>query len=115
VSAPTCHDRTSATGERASKRTGIATDELTPQEAQVARLVAEGSSNRGVAAQLYISPNTVEYYLQKVFRKVGVSSRTQLAHAMLDRTQDGSATAARRHVIAVSHAGRPPVPLPRAS
>jgi DNA-binding CsgD family transcriptional regulator len=79
-----------ATGERASKRTGEATEQLTPQEMQVARLVAEGSSNRQVAAQLFISPNTVEYHLQKVFRKVGVSSRTQLARALLD--QSGGAT-----------------------
>jgi DNA-binding CsgD family transcriptional regulator len=72
-----------ATGERASKRTGEATEQLTPQETQVARLVVEGSSNRQVAVQLFISPNTVEYHLQKVFRKVGVSSRTQLARALL--------------------------------
>jgi DNA-binding CsgD family transcriptional regulator len=74
-----------ATGERASKRTGEVTEQLTPQEMQVARLVAEGSSNRQVAAQMFISPNTVEYHLQKVFRKVGVSSRTQLARTMLDQ------------------------------
>jgi DNA-binding NarL/FixJ family response regulator len=72
-----------ATGERASRRTGEATDHLTPQETQVARLVAEGFSNRQVAAQLFISPNTVEYHLRKVFRKVGVSSRTQLARTLL--------------------------------
>ena len=73
-----------ATGERASKRTGVSDGQLTPQEMQVAHLVAEGSSNREVAAQLFISPNTVEYHLQKVFRKVGVSSRTQLARVLLD-------------------------------
>lgn len=73
-----------ATGERVSKRSGESGTELTPQEMQVARLVAEGSSNREVAAQLFISSNTVEYHLQKVFRKVGVSSRTQLARAVLD-------------------------------
>ncbi len=84
-----------ATGERASKRTGKATDHLTPQEAQVARLVAEGSSNRQVAAQLFISLNTVEYHLQKVFRKIGVSSRTQLVRTLLDQAQSGPTGALR--------------------
>jgi DNA-binding CsgD family transcriptional regulator len=73
-----------ATGERVTRRTGGVDDQLTPQETQVARLVTEGSSNRQVAAQLFISPSTVEYHLQKVFRKVGVSSRTQLARTLLD-------------------------------
>jgi DNA-binding CsgD family transcriptional regulator len=82
-----------ATGERASKRTGEATEQLTPQETQVARLVVEGSSNRQVAAQLFISPNTVEYHLQKVFRKVGVSSRTQLARALLGQPAEQSPAA----------------------
>jgi DNA-binding CsgD family transcriptional regulator len=80
-----------ATGERASKRNGEVTEQLTPQEMQVARLVAEGSSNRQVGAQLFISPNTVEYHLQKVFRKLGVSSRTQLARSLLDRAGDNGA------------------------
>jgi DNA-binding CsgD family transcriptional regulator len=80
-----------ATGERLGKRTGEATD-LTPQETQVARLVIEGSSNRQVAAQLFISPNTVEYHLQKVFRKVGVSSRTQLARTLFDQASGGDRT-----------------------
>jgi DNA-binding CsgD family transcriptional regulator len=71
-----------ATGEHVNKRTGGPDDRLTPQEFQVARLVADGSSNREVAARLFLSPNTVEYHLQKVFRKFRVSSRTQLARAL---------------------------------
>jgi DNA-binding CsgD family transcriptional regulator len=72
-----------ATGERVSKRTGATPDQLTAQETQVARLVAEGLSNREIAAQLFLSPNTIEYHLQKVFRKLQVRSRTQLARALL--------------------------------
>jgi DNA-binding CsgD family transcriptional regulator len=68
-----------ATGERARKRTVETGDQLTPQEVQISRLVAQGHTNREIAAQLYISPNTVEYHLRKAFRKLGVKSRTQLA------------------------------------
>jgi DNA-binding CsgD family transcriptional regulator len=68
-----------ATGERAGKRTLDTLDQLTPQETQTARLAANGHTNREIAAQLFISPSTVEYHLRKAFRKLGVKSRTQLA------------------------------------
>ncbi len=54
-------------------------DALTAQERQIAELVAGGASNKAVAAQLYLSPKTIEAHLSRAYRKLGVSSRTQLA------------------------------------
>jgi DNA-binding CsgD family transcriptional regulator/tetratricopeptide (TPR) repeat protein len=67
-----------ATGETARKRDISPLAELTPQELQVARLVGEGATNKAVAAQLFVSPKTVEYHLRKVFAKLGIASRTEL-------------------------------------
>ena len=73
-----------ATGDHVRKRGTGAAEELMPQETQIATLVSRGDANRDIAAQLFISPSTVEYHLSKVFRKLGVTSRTQLARRVLD-------------------------------
>jgi DNA-binding CsgD family transcriptional regulator len=67
-----------ATGETARKRTDDARAQLTPQEAQVARLARDGLSNPEIGAQLFISPRTVQYHLRKVFQKLAITSRNQL-------------------------------------
>ena len=67
-----------ATGETARRRDPSTLDQLTPQELQIAGLVAAGRTNRQIAAQLYLSPRTIDYHLRKVFSKLGLSSRTEL-------------------------------------
>jgi DNA-binding CsgD family transcriptional regulator len=67
-----------ATGESVRRRTVETRDELTAQEAQIARLAAEGLSNPEIGARMFISRRTVEYHLHKVFGKLEISSRNQL-------------------------------------
>jgi DNA-binding CsgD family transcriptional regulator len=71
-----------ATGERTRERTTETPGQLTPQESRVSHLAAEGRTNREIAAQLFISENTVEYHLRGAFRKLDVKSRTQLANRL---------------------------------
>ena len=70
-----------ATGETVRKRAVDSFDELTPQEALVARLAADGNTNPEIGAQLFISPRTVEWHLGKVFTKLQVASRRELRGA----------------------------------
>ena len=72
----------SATGETVRKRAFEVPDELTTQEAQVARLAAQGRTNPEIGTLLFISPRTVEYHLHKVFSKLGVSSRREIGTAL---------------------------------
>jgi DNA-binding CsgD family transcriptional regulator len=67
-----------ATGETARKRDLSAVEQLTPQELQIAGLVSEGLPNKEIAAQLFLSPRTVDYHLRKVFTKLGIASRAEL-------------------------------------
>ncbi|OFW72721.1 MAG: hypothetical protein A2Y55_05415 [Actinobacteria bacterium RBG_16_68_12] len=73
---------------------------LTPAEERVAALVAEGKTNREVAAALYLSERTVEGHLSHVFGKLGVRSRTELARMLTSRSEQG---------IAASNTGGSPV------
>jgi DNA-binding CsgD family transcriptional regulator len=73
-----------ASGETARRRDSAAdTAALTPQELQVAALVAQGMSNREVAGQLFVSPRTVEFHLRNVFTKLAISSRGELTRVVL--------------------------------
>jgi DNA-binding CsgD family transcriptional regulator len=80
-----------ASGERARRRAADTRDELTPQELQVAVVVAEGATNREAAAQLFVSPKTIETHLSHIYRKLGVRSRTELARTL--RPSDWTPTA----------------------
>jgi DNA-binding CsgD family transcriptional regulator len=71
-----------ASGGQTNERAVEMRDPLTAQEALIARLAGEGASNPEIAAQLFISPATVAYHLRKVFTKLGIGSRSQLAPAL---------------------------------
>jgi DNA-binding CsgD family transcriptional regulator len=72
-----------ATGESVRQRTIEAREALTAQDAQIARLAADGMTNSEIGAELFISHRTVEWHLHKVFAKLDVDSRNQLPEALV--------------------------------
>ena len=79
-----------ASGQTAMRGDPGARERLTAQELQVAQFVAEGLTNRDVAAQLFLSPRTIDFHLRNVFRKLGIASRTQLARLELELAADSA-------------------------
>ena len=71
-----------ATGETIGQRTPSARDRLTAQELQIAQLAGEGLSNREIGERLFLSHRTVGGHLYRIFPKLGVTNRAQLAHAL---------------------------------
>jgi len=71
-----------ASGEQVRERSVEKLDELTAQERQIARLARDGLSNSDIGARLFLSPQTVEWHLSKVFAKLGIRSRGELANAL---------------------------------
>jgi ATP/maltotriose-dependent transcriptional regulator MalT len=74
-----CDAEIASCGLRGTRLGNIGVSDLTPAESAVAVLVAEGKSNREVAAELVVGVRTVEYHLRNIYSKLGISSRTQLA------------------------------------
>jgi DNA-binding CsgD family transcriptional regulator len=74
-----------ASGERAKRRDPTAAERLTPQELQVALAIARGTTNREAAAELFLSPKTIEFHLGHIYRKLGIRSRSQLTRLLADR------------------------------
>jgi DNA-binding CsgD family transcriptional regulator len=78
-----------ATGERVRAATTDTPAQLTAREAQIARLASDGLTNPEIAAQLFMSPRTVEYHLRNIFTKFAISSRNQLRGALANSRSDG--------------------------
>jgi DNA-binding CsgD family transcriptional regulator len=74
-----------ATGETVRRRDPAARESLTPQELQIALVVARGRTNREAGAELFLSPKTIEAHLSRVYRKLGITSRTQLVRLFTEQ------------------------------
>jgi DNA-binding CsgD family transcriptional regulator len=83
-----------ATGEQVRRRHDLGTSQLTPQELQVALVVAGGATNKEAAAQLFLSPKTIEKHLGSVYAKLGLRSRSELARVFVERDLEAVAGAA---------------------
>jgi len=82
-----------ATGEHVRQRSDTDTSELTPQELQVALIVTRGATNKEAAAQLFLSPKTIEKHLGSAYAKLGLRSRSELARVFAARDQEGAGAA----------------------
>jgi DNA-binding CsgD family transcriptional regulator len=83
-----------ATGETLRRRDPSTIDELTPQELQIALLLAAGKTTRETAAALFLSPKTIEYHLRHVYLKLDIHSREELARALAEREPESTAAEA---------------------
>jgi len=90
-----------ASGARLRRPDASARDELTPQELQVALVVADGATNREAAARLFLSPKTIEVHLSRAYRKLGVRTRTELSRRVAPHRAADSALAPVRTLSAV--------------
>jgi DNA-binding CsgD family transcriptional regulator len=79
-----------ATGQTVRKRVVESRGDLTPQEAQIARLARDGLSNPEIGARLFLSARTVEWHLRKVYSKLGIASRRELGTALSERGGQGA-------------------------
>jgi DNA-binding NarL/FixJ family response regulator len=69
--------------ERPATSNSLLVDQLTQSELRVAMAVARGLTNRQAAVELYLSTKTVDFYLQSIYRKLGVRTRTEMSHRLL--------------------------------
>ncbi|PZG16141.1 ATP-binding protein [Nonomuraea aridisoli] len=86
------HAELRAAGESGEAPAGSALDALTPQELRIAGLVADGLSSKEIAARLFLSPRTVEYHLYKIYPKLGIGTRTELARLVVLRKAPADVT-----------------------